>query len=155
MTCQIVLMRHTESNVASIGHFDNFSCWQFGDEASAHKEGLKVMMEEIEFLSKEDLDEGHIQVSVFGGYTDERGDAAKNSMSLLSALHESDRLVEVDQGALDNCYATKHHILSDSSLLCWSIQHLQGQGGQEHSHTHRDRHGPAISGDLPSFFSLE
>jgi len=115
MTCQIVLMRHTESNVASIGHFDNFSCWQFGDEASAHKEGLKVMMEEIEFLSKEDLDEGHIQVSVFGGYTDER----------------------------------------DSSLLCWSIQHLQGQGGQEHSHTHRDRYGPAISGDLPSFFSLE
>jgi len=95
MTCHIVIMRHTESNVASIGHFDNFSCWQFGEEASAHKEGLKVMMEEIEFLSKEDLKEGHIQVSVFGGYTDERGDAAKNSMSLLSALHESDRVVEV------------------------------------------------------------
>eukprot|EP00092_Neocalanus_flemingeri_P010107 GFUD01010891.1.p1 GENE.GFUD01010891.1~~GFUD01010891.1.p1 ORF type:complete len:361 (+),score=104.28 GFUD01010891.1:33-1115(+) len=95
LTCQIVLMRHTESRVASIGHFDNFSCWQFGDEASAHKEGLKVMMEEIEFLSKEDLEEGHIQVSVFGGYTDERGDAAKNSMSLLSALHDSDRLVEI------------------------------------------------------------
>ena len=95
MTCHIVVMRHTESNVASIGHFDNFSCWQFGDESSAHKEGLKVMMEEIEFLSKGDLEEGHIQVSVFGGYTDERGEAAKNSMALLSALHESDRLLEV------------------------------------------------------------
>ena len=60
MTCHIVLMRHTESNVASIGHFDNFSCWQFGDESSAHKEGLKVMMEEIEFLSKDDLAEGRV-----------------------------------------------------------------------------------------------
>jgi len=95
MTCHIVVMRHTESYVASIGHFDNFSCWQFGDESSAHKEGLKVMMEEIEFLSKGDLEEGHIQVSVFGGYTDERGEAAKNSMALLTALHESERLVEV------------------------------------------------------------
>ena len=81
--------------MASIGHFDNFSCWQFGDESSAHKEGLKVMMEEIEFLSKGDLEEGHIQVSVFGGYTDERGEAAKNSMALLSALQESNRLIEV------------------------------------------------------------
>ena len=95
MTCHIVLMRHTETNVASIGHFDNFSCWQFGDESSAHKEGLKVMMEEIEFLSKDDLAEGHIQVSVFGGYTDERGEAAKNSLALLNALHESDRILEV------------------------------------------------------------
>jgi len=95
MTCHIVLMRHTETNVASIGHFDNFSCWQFGDESSAHKEGLKVMMEEIEFLSKDDLAEGHIQVSVFGGYTDERGEAAKNSLALLNALHESDRILEM------------------------------------------------------------
>ena len=55
MTCHIVVMRHTESYVASIGHFDNFSCWQFGDESSAHKEGLRVMMEEIEFLSKGDI----------------------------------------------------------------------------------------------------
>jgi len=96
MTCHIVVMRHTESNVASIGHFDNFSCWQFGDESSAHKEGLKTMMDEIEYLtSKEDQEEGHIQVSVFGGYTDERGEAIKNSMSLLQALHASDRLVEI------------------------------------------------------------
>jgi len=96
MTCHIVLMRHTESNVASIGHFDNFSCWQFGEESSAHKEGLRTMMEEIEYLtSQEDRAEGHIQVSVFGGYTDERGDAAKNSMSLLQALHDSDMLVEI------------------------------------------------------------
>ena len=102
MTCHIVVMRHTESNVASVGHFYNFSCWQFGDESSAHKEGLKVMMEEIEFLSKGDLDDGHIQVSVFGGYTDERGEAAKNSMALLSALQESTRLVEVCYSALFN-----------------------------------------------------
>ena len=94
-SCNIVVMRHTESNVASVGHFDNFSCWQFGEEGSAHKQGLRVMMEEIEFLSKGDMEKGQIQVSVFGGYTDERGDAARNSMSLLSALHESDRLLEV------------------------------------------------------------
>ena len=90
MTCQIVLMRHTEINVASIGHFDYFACWQFGEVGDARKEGLKIMMEQIEFLSKGDLEEGHIQVSVFGGYTNERGEAAKNSMALLSALHESD-----------------------------------------------------------------
>ena len=102
MTCHIVLMRHTETNVASIGHFDNFSCWQFGDESSAHKEGLKVMMEEIEFLSKDDLAEGHIQVSVFGGYTDERGEAAKNSLALLNALHESDRILEVCRRFIPN-----------------------------------------------------
>jgi len=95
MTCHIVVMRHTESNVASLGHFDNFSCWQFGEESSAHKEGLKVMMDEIEYLSKGDLDNGHIQVSVFGGYTDQRGDAAKNSMSLLAALQESERTLEL------------------------------------------------------------
>ena len=96
-SCNIVVMRHTESNVVSVGHFDSFSCWQFGEEGSAHKQGLRVMMEEIEFLSKEDLKAGHIQVSVFGGYTDERGDAAKNSMSLLSALHESEKLLEVSE----------------------------------------------------------
>lgn len=96
MTCHIVMMRHTESEVASIGHFDNFSCWQFGAESDAHKEGLKTMMEEIEYLTSEkDRDEGHIQVSVFGGYTDERGEAIKNSMSLLGALQDSDRIVEV------------------------------------------------------------
>lgn len=94
-SCNIVVMRHTESYVASVGHFDNFSCWQFGEEGSAHKQGLRVMMEEIEFLSKGDMEKGQIQVSVFGGYTDERGDAARNSMSLLSALHESDRLLEM------------------------------------------------------------
>ena len=94
-SCNIVVMRHTASKVASLGHFDNFSCWQFGEECSAHRQGLKVMMEEIEYLSKGDLEEGHIQVSVFGGYTDERGEAAKNSMALLNALHESNKLVEV------------------------------------------------------------
>jgi hypothetical protein len=46
------------------GHFDNFSCWQFGseNENSAHKEGLRTMIEEIEFLSKELTTQGHIKV---------------------------------------------------------------------------------------------
>jgi hypothetical protein len=35
-----------------------------------------------------------MQVSVFGGYSDERGDAMRNSMSLLTALHEADRILE-------------------------------------------------------------
>jgi len=96
MTCQIVIMRHTESHVASLGHFDNFSCWQFGEESSAHKEGIRTMIDEIEYLSsKEDLAKGHIQVSVFGGYRDPRGDANQNSMSLLRAFHDSDRLIEI------------------------------------------------------------
>jgi len=95
MTCHIVIMRHTESHVASLGHFDNFSCWQFGEENSAHKEGIRTMIEEIEFLSKDDLDKGHIQVSVFGGYTDPRGDARQNSMSLLTAFQQSDRVLEI------------------------------------------------------------
>ncbi len=34
-------------------------------------------------------------MSVFGGYSDERGDAMRNSMSLLTALHETDRILEV------------------------------------------------------------
>ena len=37
----------------------------------------------------------NLQVSVFGGYTDERGDAARNSMSLLEALHDQERTLEV------------------------------------------------------------
>lgn len=95
MTCQIIVMKHTESRVASIGHFDNHTCWQYGEENGAHKDGIKVMIDEIEYLSKDDLDKGHIMVSVFGGYTDERGDAERNSMSLLGALHDSDRTLEV------------------------------------------------------------
>ena len=110
-------MRHTESNVASVGHFDNFSCWQFGEEGSAHKQGLRVMMEEIEFLSEGDLEKGHIQVSVFGGYTDERGDAARNSMSLLSALHESDRVLEVRHV----CWA---QVWTDTLCFRWFISVL-------------------------------
>ena len=40
-------MRHTETGVVSIGHFDNFCCWQFGEESSAHKDGIQIMLEEI------------------------------------------------------------------------------------------------------------
>ena len=36
-----------------------------------------------------------MEVSVVGGYEDERGDAAKNSLSLLRALHDDPRLLEV------------------------------------------------------------
>ena len=44
-----------------------------------------------ECLSDGDVDCGAVEVSVFGGYEDERGDAAKNSMSLLRALHDDPR----------------------------------------------------------------
>ena len=44
-----------------------------------------------EYLSDGDADCGAVEVSVFGGYEDERGDAAKNSMSLLRALHDDPR----------------------------------------------------------------
>lgn len=95
MTCQIIVMKHSESGVASLGHFDNHTCWQYGKENNAHKEGIQIMIDEIEYLSKDDLDKGHIMVSVFGGYTDERGDAHRNSMSLLEALHDQDRTLEM------------------------------------------------------------
>lgn len=95
MTCQIVVMRHSESGVASIGHFDNHTCWQHGAENNAHKEGMKIMIEEIEYLSQADLERGHITVSVFGGYMDERGDAARNSLALLQALHDQERELEL------------------------------------------------------------
>merc|ERR1712129_75583 len=75
--------------------FDNHTCWQHGKENSAHKEGMKIMIDEIEYLSKGDVDKGHIMVSVFGGNTDERGDAARNSMSLLQALHDQERTLEI------------------------------------------------------------
>ena len=40
-------MRHIVTGVASVGHFDNFCCWQFGDDSSAHKDGINIMLEEI------------------------------------------------------------------------------------------------------------
>ena len=40
-------MRHVDTGVASIGHFDNFCCWQFGDESSAHRDGIAIMLDEI------------------------------------------------------------------------------------------------------------
>ena len=43
------------------------------------------------------------QVSVFGGYTDERGDAARNSMSLLEALHDQERTLEVCLNDTSRC----------------------------------------------------
>ena len=47
LTCHICLMRHVTTGVGSIGHFDNFCCWQFGDDSSAHKDGIQVMLDEI------------------------------------------------------------------------------------------------------------
>ena len=40
-------MRHVVTGVVSVGHFDNFCCWQFGDDSSAHKDGINIMLEEI------------------------------------------------------------------------------------------------------------
>ncbi len=39
--------------------------------------------------------ETHLQVSVIGGYTDERGDAARNSLTLLRTLHDEPRVMEL------------------------------------------------------------
>ena len=47
LTCHIAVMRHVITNVVSVGHFDNFCCWQFGDDSSAHKDGIDIMLEEI------------------------------------------------------------------------------------------------------------
>ena len=47
LTCHIVVMRHIITGVVSVGHFDNFCCWQFGDDSSAHRDGINIMLEEI------------------------------------------------------------------------------------------------------------
>ncbi len=39
--------------------------------------------------------DGSVQVSVIGGYIDERGDAVKNSLTLLKTLHEEERVLEL------------------------------------------------------------
>uniref|UniRef100_A0A0K2VDT6 Protein Nterminal asparagine amidohydrolaselike [Xiphosphorus maculatus] n=1 Tax=Lepeophtheirus salmonis TaxID=72036 RepID=A0A0K2VDT6_LEPSM len=88
MTCHILVMKHTVTGVVSMGHFDNFCCWQFGEESSAHREGLDIMLYEIGALSRGFIDDGRIEVTIVGGYTDIRGDAAKNSMSLLRAIQQ-------------------------------------------------------------------
>ena len=51
-----------------------------------------IVWKYAEYLSDGDADFGSVEVSVFGGYEDERGDAAKNSMSLLRALYDDPRL---------------------------------------------------------------
>ena len=47
LTCHIVVMRHIVTGVVSVGHFDNFCCWQYGEDSSAHKDGINIMLEEI------------------------------------------------------------------------------------------------------------
>ena len=47
LTCHIAVMRHVITGVVSVGHFDNFCCWQYGQDSSAHKDGIKLMLEEI------------------------------------------------------------------------------------------------------------
>ena len=49
-------MRHRISGVVSIGHFDNFCCWQFGENSSAHRDGLDIMVKEISALSCDNSD---------------------------------------------------------------------------------------------------
>ena len=56
MTCHIAVMRHRISGVVSIGHFDNFCCWQFGENSSAHRDGLDIMVKEISKLSQDNSD---------------------------------------------------------------------------------------------------
>ena len=60
MTCHIVVMRHIVTGVVSVGHFDNFCCWQFGEESSAHKDGINIMLEEIGI--KEEPDRFYIYI---------------------------------------------------------------------------------------------
>ena len=86
MTCHIAVMRHRVTGVVSLGHFDNFCCWQFGEDSSAHRDGIDIMVHEISFLSCGNCD--NIELTVVGGYNDVRGDAAKNSLSLLRSLHD-------------------------------------------------------------------
>ena len=57
MTCHIAVMRHRISGVVSIGHFDNFCCWQFGENSSAHRDGLDIMVKEISALSCDNSDD--------------------------------------------------------------------------------------------------
>jgi hypothetical protein len=49
----------------------------------------------LAYLSDGNADDGYVEVSVFGGYEDDRGDAAKNSMSLLRALQDDPRTMEL------------------------------------------------------------
>lgn len=88
-------MKHIITGVVSVGHFDNFCCWQYGQDSSAHKDGINIMLDEIAALSHGYADHGRVEVSVVGGYTDARGDAAKNSLSLLHALQDDKRLLEL------------------------------------------------------------
>ena len=46
-------------------------------------------------MSRGYADGGRVEVSVFGGYQDVRGDAARNSLSLLNALQDDPRLMEL------------------------------------------------------------
>ena len=64
-----------------------------------------------------------IQVSVFGGYTDERGDAARNSMSLLEALHDQERTLEVGRVTRFQFIIISHHNHSSSLWSAIIITH--------------------------------
>ena len=67
-----------------------------------------------------------LQVSVFGGYTDERGDAARNSMSLLEALHDQERTLEVGRVTGFQFIISHHnHSLSLSPAIIITHQHCQ------------------------------
>ena len=35
------------TKVVSLGHFDNFCCWQFGEDSSAHRDGIDVRIHQI------------------------------------------------------------------------------------------------------------
>ena len=46
-------------------------------------------------MSRGYADGGRVEVSVFGGYQDTRGDAARNSLSILNTLQDDPRLLEL------------------------------------------------------------
>ena len=58
---------------------------------------------------------------MFGGYSDERGDAMRNSMSLLTALHETDRILEVSTWVFEISF----RIMEVGILLGGSIRILE------------------------------
>ena len=62
MTCHIVIMRHRITGVTSLGHFDNFCCWQLGEDSSAHRDGLDIMVEEISYLSNGNFDNIEVMI---------------------------------------------------------------------------------------------
>ena len=79
----------------------------------------------LAFLSRGYADGGRVEVSVFGGYQDTRGDAAKNSLSLLNALQDDARLMELKHFCVGR-YNTKPESKEKNILSTESTAILKG-----------------------------